>query len=286
MAALNNRKILITGCSDGGIGAALAAAFHKAGYHVYATTRDSSKMTELASQGIETLALDTTSATSIAACVKLVPALDILVNNAGKTFLMPVVDADLAEAKKVYDVNVWGHIAVTQAFLPLLLASSSGGIIANQTSVGVCTTLPFQAVYNSSKAALSMLTDTMRLELEPFGIKVIELRSGVVKTNLIKTLQTSTSTTLPENSIYEPARERLEKSLRQEQFVETGSDRHQWAELIVRDLSKKSPKSLIWRGETAFLCWFLSLLPHGWTDWLAKKLTGLDEVAQILRKSK
>ncbi|KAI1271767.1 NAD(P)-binding protein [Xylaria sp. FL0933] len=280
--ALIKRKVLITGCSDGGVGASLAVAFHKAGYHVYATARDPDKMTQLRSQGIETLTLDTLSEESIAQCVQKVPSLDILVNNAGRTFLMPVVDVDITEAKKVYDINVWSHIAVTQAFMPRILESK--GMIVNQTSVGASVTLPFQAIYNSSKAAMSMLTDTMRLELEPFGIKVIELRTGIVKSNLIKTMQTSTTTTLPEGSIYESARERVEQSLRQEQFVDGGMPSQQWAEATVRDLSKKSPPTLIWRGETAFACWIISLLPHGWSDGLVKKATGLGEIAQMLRK--
>ncbi|KAI1771462.1 NAD(P)-binding protein [Hypoxylon cercidicola] len=276
------RKVLITGCSDGGIGSSLALAFHKAGYHVYATARDPTKMAQLESQGIETLTLDTLSADSIAECVGKVPSLDILVNNAGKMFNMPVVDVDIAEAKKVYDLNVWSHLAVTQAFLPRILASR--GTIVNQTSVGATLTLPFQGVYNSSKAALSMLSDTMRLELEPFGVRVVELRTGVVNTNLVKTMQTSTTTTIPEGSIFEPARERVEKALRQEQSEGAGMPRQQWAEAVVRDLSGKSPRPVIWRGEAAFLSWFSSLLPHGWTDGIVKRFSGLDDVAQILRK--
>ncbi|KAI0854605.1 NAD(P)-binding protein [Xylaria cubensis] len=282
MTLNNKRKVLITGCSDGGMGAALALAFQKAGFHVYATARDPAKMTQLkAKEGIETLTLDTLSQKSIAECVeKVTGPLDILVNNAGRTFLMPVVDVDITEAKKVFDLNVWGHIAVTQAFLPRIIEAK--GMIVNQTSVGASTTLPFQAIYNSSKAAMSMISDTMRLELEPFGVKVIELRTGVVKTNLIKTMQTSTSTTVPKDSIYDPARDRLEASLRQEQFTEAGMPSAQWAETVVADLSKKSPSSVIWRGETAFVCWVLSLLPHGWADGFAKKVTGLSEVAQLL----
>ncbi|KAI0401348.1 NAD(P)-binding protein [Xylaria palmicola] len=280
--ALTKRKVLITGCSDGGMGAALALAFHRAGYHVYATARDPAKMAQLKSHGIETLILDTLSEESIAECVKKVASLDILVNNAGRTSLMPVVDTDLAEAKRVYDLNVWSHIAVTQAFMPRLLASR--GTVVNQTSVGASVALPFQAVYNSSKAAMSMLSDTMRMELEPFGVKVVELRTGVVKTNMIKTMQASAPTTLPEDSIYLPARERVEQMLRQEQYANAGMPSQQWAEAIVRDLSKKSPPSLIWRGETAFICWVLSLLPYGWADALVKKTTGLGDVAQLLRK--
>lgn len=79
----HKRTVIITGCSDGGLGAALAISFHEAGLHVYATSRDESKMSGLQARGIETLTLDVLSETSIAACVCKIPSLDILVNNAG-----------------------------------------------------------------------------------------------------------------------------------------------------------------------------------------------------------
>lgn len=180
------RKVLITGCSDGGIGAALAVAFHEAGLHVYATARNPSKMEQLATLGIETFTLDVQSEYSIAACVTKLSTLDILVNYAGAQDLMPVVDVPIPEAKKQFDLNVWYHIAMIQAFLPLLLKSCNG-MIVNQTSVGAVTTQPFQTIYNSSKAAITMLSDSLRLELQPFGIT----KTGVVKTNLIKNLNES-----------------------------------------------------------------------------------------------
>src|ERR1700748_1171583 len=105
------RSVLITGCSDGGLGAALAIAFHEAGLHVYATARDPSKMKELSALGIETLTLDVLSDSSIAACVSQLTSLDILVNNAGAGYSMPVSDISITEAKKLFDLNVWSQIA-------------------------------------------------------------------------------------------------------------------------------------------------------------------------------
>ena len=135
------RTVLISGCLDGGLDATLAVGFHEAGLHVYATARNPDKMKGLASLSIETLILDVQSESSIKACVSKLSSLDILVNNAGATFLMPIVDVNIAEAKKIFDLNVWSYIAVTQAFTPLLLRSK--GIIVNQTSVGGSTTIPF-----------------------------------------------------------------------------------------------------------------------------------------------
>lgn len=277
------RTVLITGCSDGGIGAALATAFHEAGLHVYATARNPSKMEQLTSLGIETLTLDVQSESSIAACVGSLSGLDILVNNAGAQFLMPMADVSIPEAKKLFDLNVWAHIAVTQAFLPLLLKSSKG-MIVNQTSIGAVTTLPFQAIYNASKAALAMLSDSMRLELEPFGITVVDLRTGVVKTNLIKNLKETQQPSLPKGSIYEPARDAVEKALRQDGFEDTGMPADKWAKLVVQDLLKKNPPSVIWRGDSAWLTRLAAILPFGMFDGMVKKLTGLDVVERTVRK--
>ena len=277
------RTVLITGCSDGGIGAALAIAFHEAGLHVYATSRNVSKMGQLTSLGIETLTLDVQSESSISACVSKLSSLDILVNNAGAQFLMPVVDVSVPEAKRLFDLNVWSHIAVTQAFLPLLLKSSQG-MIVNQTSVGAVTTIPFQAVYNASKAALAMLSDSLRLELQPFGITVVDLRTGVVKTNLIKNLKESKQPSLPQGSIYEPAKEAVEKALRQEGFEDTGMPAQKWAKLVVQDLLKSHPPSVIWKGESAWLTRIATILPFGTFDGMVKKLTGLDVVERTVRK--
>ena len=189
------RTVFITGCSEEGLGAALAVAFHETGLRVYATARNPAKMAQLTARGIETLTFDVQSDSSIAACVGKISSLDILVNNAGATFFMPVVDVSIAEAKKTFDLNVWFYIAVTQAFMPLLLKSK--GMIVNQTSVGGVTTLPFQAVYNASKAALIMFSDTLRLELQPFGITVVDLRTAIVKTNFFKNLREHQNPILP-----------------------------------------------------------------------------------------
>jgi 1-acylglycerone phosphate reductase len=278
----SKRTVLITGCSDGGLGAALAIAFHEAGLHVYATARNPSKMTKLSSLDIDILTLDVLSDSSIASCASKLSSLDILVNNAGAEFLMPVSDASIPDAKKLFDLNVWSYIAMTQAFLPLLLKSK--GMIVNQTSVGSVAVLPFQSVYTASKAAIAMFSNSMRLELDAFGITVVDLKTGVVRSNLIKNQQEVNQPSLPEGSIYEPAREVVHKALRQEGFADSGMPADEWAKLIVQDLLKKSPPPVIWRGESALLARVAAMLPFGMLDRTIKKMTGLDVVEQIIRK--
>ncbi|CAD6592189.1 MAG: hypothetical protein ASARMPRED_006070 [Alectoria sarmentosa] len=272
------RTVLITGCSSGGLGAALAMAFHEAGLHVYATARDPSKMAHIASLGIETLTLDVQSDSSIAACVQKLSTLDILVNNAGASYVMPFSDLSIAEGKKLFDLNVWSYLAVTQAFLPLLLKSK--GMIVNNTSVAGSMTMPFQSVYNASKAAMATFSDSQRLELAPFGITVVDLKTGVVLSNIYRKAMDNH---LPKGSIYEPAKEAVEKALRGEDMVGLGIPAEQWARAVVQDLLRKTPPPNIWRGSQAWLVRLATMLPFGMFDGMIKKMTKLDIVEQMVR---
>ncbi|KAF5015050.1 hypothetical protein F66182_13755, partial [Fusarium sp. NRRL 66182] len=173
------RTILITGCSDGGMGAALAKEFHRRGDRVFATARNVSKMASLEAIGIEVLTLDVVSEDSIQACVDRISrltgdSLDILINNAGRGLCMPAADLSITEAKEVFDRNFWAVLRMTQVFLPMLrkAARTHGrALLVNQTSVSSVLGAPFWSAYNSSKAATSMLTENLRLELAAFGIK-------------------------------------------------------------------------------------------------------------------
>ncbi|EXJ87652.1 hypothetical protein A1O1_04576 [Capronia coronata CBS 617.96] len=268
----SKQTVLITGCLDGGLGAALAIAFHKAGLHVYATARNPARMTQVAELGIETLTLDVLSESSIAACVSKIPRLDILVNKAGAAYSMPVTDMSIPKARKLFDLN---------AFLPLLLKSK--GIIVNQTSIAASLILPLAAAYGASKAAMAHISETLRLELQPFGITVIELKTGLVRSNLIKNHEIATQPQLPENLIYTPAKEQVETALRQERFVGEGLPADQWATAVTQDILQKQPPPVIWRGDSARLARVGSILPFGFLDGTAKKATGFDLVEIALR---
>lgn len=274
------QAVLITGCSDGGLGAALAIAFHKAGVHVYATARNPSKLSQVKSHGIETFTLDVLSDSSISACVAQLSSLDILVNNAGALYSMPVSDLSIPKAKELFDLNVWSYIAMTQAFLPLLLKSK--GMIVNQTSTASVITIPFQSTYNASKAAMVMFSDTMRLELAPFGIQVVDLKTSGVQSNGFKNHQEAMHPALPKDSIYESARDTVEKTLRGE-FFSPKVTAEEWATQVVRDLLRKNPPPNIWRGTQAGLIRAFTFLPFGWLDGMMKKMTGMDVVERIVR---
>jgi short-subunit dehydrogenase len=280
------RTVLITGCSDGGLGAALAAEFHKRGLHVYATARNPAKMEKLRALGIETLTLDVLSEESIKECVRQVPSLDILVNNAGAGYSMPIADISIAEAKKLFDLNVWSYLSVTQAFLPLLLKSK--GTIVHNTSIASVTTIPFQGTYHASKAAIASFADAQRLELEPFGVKVIDLKTGAVKTNFFANNTSKADSSdvprLPQGSIYEPAKTKVERTMNGTDFDDVMIKADVWAKQVVGDLLKKSPPTQVWHGGSATIARIALLLPRSIIDSIMKSKTGVTELAKILAK--
>jgi NAD(P)-dependent dehydrogenase (short-subunit alcohol dehydrogenase family) len=153
MASAPRKTVLITGCSEGGLGFALAKAFADAGYHVFASARNPSKAASLTggSPHIELLQLDVTSDESIAACAAAVRertstagrrGLDVLVNNAGVGLIMPLLDTPIQEGRKLYEVNVWGMLAVTQAFAPLLLDAK--GVVLYISSIAGAVRMAWQ----------------------------------------------------------------------------------------------------------------------------------------------
>ena len=142
------KTVLVTGCSSGGLGFALAKAFRDQGFHVLATVRNPQKAGALAAEkDIKVLTLDVTSAESIASCLAQVRGapggkLEILVNNAGAAIFGPLVHASIEEGKAAYEVNVWGPLAVSQAFAPLLIESK--GVILNISSIAGAVPLAWQ----------------------------------------------------------------------------------------------------------------------------------------------
>lgn len=299
-------NILITGCSPGGMGAVLAVFFHERGHNVYATARSAQKLDPLKEKGMRTLSLDISSSSSIEAAVASMTSdvpggLDMLVNNAAGSYAMPMSDVSISEAKALFDVNVWSQLAVTQAFLPLLLKSAEGAaaspgsicqgsfqpMIVNHTSVGSLAAIPFQGIYNSSKAALAMITDTMRLELAPFGIRVVDLKTAGVQTNIRSNSNVNAKgDALPENSIYAVARETVQRAISQEDLGGKGITAEQWATDVGRVLLGGNPPPAIWKGESALLARVATMLPSAPFEGMIKKMTKLDIVEDKIKASR
>jgi 1-acylglycerone phosphate reductase len=155
----NNGSVLITGCSDDGIGYGLAAVFQKRGYHVFATARNPEKMSKLKGlDNVTLLTLDVTDKAQITAAVNAVReqtngTLDYLINNAGRNHFMPILDEDLDVTRKLFENNVWGPLAVTQFFAPLL--KQAKGTLVFLTSVSGYINVPYMGGYLSFGTFLS-----------------------------------------------------------------------------------------------------------------------------------
>ena len=131
-----------------------------------------------------------------------------------------------------------------------------------------------------------MLTDTFRLEIEAFNIKVIELKTGLVRTNFSNNVNSDQKPGLRKGSIYEPARNRMDEILRSEAFNGQGMDVHTYAKLVAGDILKKHPPLQIYRGDSAWYARIIPMLPFGMLNGTLKKVLGLDVVEQMLRKDK
>ena len=181
------RVALVTGSSTG-IGAALCRELAGRGVRVFATARRIDALVPLAAAGIDTLALDVNDDAAIAAAMAHVEAaagrLDLLVNNAGFSQVGAVVDLTRDDLRAQYETNVIAPVAVVRAALPLLraaVAHEGHAVLANVGSIVGLFTTHFAGAYCSSKAAIHSLTDALRMELAPFGIRVVSVQPGGVR---------------------------------------------------------------------------------------------------------
>ncbi|MGH7380937.1 MAG: SDR family oxidoreductase [Candidatus Methylomirabilales bacterium] len=177
--------VVVTGASTG-IGAAVARRLAEAGYLVFGTVRRQEDAGGVERDGGVALPMDVTDARSIAAARQEVerrlgdqPLLG-LVNNAGIAAAGPLEHLPLDELRRVLEVNVVGLVAVTQAFLPALRRSR--GRVVNISSVAGRIALPFGGPYSASKFALEAISDSLRRELIPSGVKVVVIQPGSIRT--------------------------------------------------------------------------------------------------------
>jgi NAD(P)-dependent dehydrogenase (short-subunit alcohol dehydrogenase family) len=189
----SSKIVLITGATAG-IGRATAIYLARRGHHVIASGRKPDELAHLADEArglpgrLDIVPLDVTSPASIAAAVAAIDQLtdgagpEIVVNNAGFGVLGPTSEITDDEMRRQYETNVFGVMNVIRAVLPQLRARGAGRII-NVSSVGGRLTLPYFGVYSSTKYALESLSDALRYELRPFGIDVVLVEPGVIRTN-------------------------------------------------------------------------------------------------------
>ena len=164
------KTILITGCSSG-FGLETARHFVSQNWNVIATMRTPNQEVLPESANLRVLPLDVTDSDSIAKAVELAGPVDVLVNNAGVGFLSAVEGTSTESVRGIFETNIIGPIALARAFIPQFRERRSGTIINVSSSVTL-KSLPLLSIYTASKHALNGFTESMALELEPFGIRV------------------------------------------------------------------------------------------------------------------
>ena len=186
MTCLEKQVVLVTGCSTG-IGRALSRELRARGHRPFATARRLESIADLASEGIDTVQLDVKDAASIGAAVRTVVdvagRIDVLVNNAGLNVFGPLAEVPLESLRDVFETNVLGLAAVTQAVFPRM-ADRRSGLIVNVGSVVGFLPTPFAGGYCATKSAVHMLSEVLRMEVRPFGIEVIVVQPGGVKSSI------------------------------------------------------------------------------------------------------
>ncbi|MGM9993004.1 MAG: oxidoreductase [Candidatus Bruticola sp.] len=264
---------LITGASSG-IGAATARALLHQGWTIYGAARRQEPMAELAKLGLRPVSLDVTSPDSCAACVgkiiEEVGRIDALINNAGYGSYGAFEEVSNEEAHNQFEVNVFGLASMTREVLPFMRQQQSGRII-NISSMGGQIYTPMGSWYYASKRAVEALSDSLRHEVAPYGIKVVLIEPGVIRSEwsdiaINKMQQTSAQ------GPYAKICAKMSKVLKLNYSDALVGSPDYIANLIVKALSARSPQ-LRYAGplDAKVLLFFKKYAP----DWLFDAIVGM-----------
>jgi NAD(P)-dependent dehydrogenase (short-subunit alcohol dehydrogenase family) len=287
MAQVKHKGIIIITGASSGIGNSTARYLAERGYFVYGGVRktsDATALRETAPDSLQPLMLDVTKQDQIDAAAARVqqevqtPGLIVLINNAGITTSGPVEFLPVDELRSLWEVNVTGVVAVTQAFMPLIRAANTGHII-NISSFGGSIASPFLAPYHASKFALEAISDSLRMELSPWpNIHVSVVKPASIKTPIWQKAVDDF------DSLFERlkpgAREYYDQALRtvtqsRIDFDERGEEPIVVARAIHKIITMSSPpaRRLVAFNPVVFV--LLRLLPDRWRDRLVRRSVGL-----------
>lgn len=264
----SNKVILLTGASSG-IGYDTAVALAQQGHKVYAAARRVDRMEPLRQYGIVPLKMDVTDEASMQEGVKtLLDAegrIDVLINNAGYGYFGAVENVPMDDARNQLEVNVFGLARLCQLVLPTMRAQHSGRII-NTASVAGRAVFYYGGWYHVSKYAVESLSDAMRMELKPFGIDVVIIEPGAIKTNW-GIIAADHLTESSRGTAYEQTGTMMANNLRNMYLSNTISDPAVVRKAIVRAVNARRPCTRYRIGRMAnAIVFFHWLLPTRWWD--------------------
>ncbi|XP_062148881.1 short-chain dehydrogenase RED1-like [Alnus glutinosa] len=273
MDPYDKQVVLITGCSAGGIGHALARAFAANNCLVVATSRSRGSMADLEQdprfflQELDVLS-DTSVQHVLSSVLENYGRIDVLVNNAGVQCVAPLAEIPLSALQDTFNTNVFGSIRLVQAVAPHM-ASRRKGKIVNVGSITVMAPGPWSGAYTASKAALHALTDTLRLELKPLGIDVVNVVPGAVTSNIANSA-IATYNRMPEWKLYKP----FEAAIRERASFSQGiksTPTEEFAKKTVAAVLKKNPPAWFSYGHLSTIVAIMHHLPLFIRDFIIKK---------------
>jgi NADP-dependent 3-hydroxy acid dehydrogenase YdfG len=265
-----SRPVLITGCSSG-IGKAAAFAFVRAGFPTFATARNLADIDDLRGAGCETLHLDVTDEASMGAAVAAVEArfgaVAILVNNAGFPVHGPIEQIDIAAVRTEFETNVIGLIRMTQLVLPGMRQAGVGRVI-NVGSTAGRVILPGAGAYHATKFAVGAISRSLRPEVAPLGIEVVNIMPGPVQTRFQEKMYAS----IPESHADDPyapfkkgLRQLMQRTMTAKSLLSVSAD--DVADVILKAATAARPRGAYAPGLAAkIVLLFVPLVPAWFLD--------------------
>ncbi|KAG1855453.1 hypothetical protein C8R48DRAFT_608858 [Suillus tomentosus] len=264
---MSGKVILVTGCSKGGIGFYLCERFSEQGCTVYATSRTLETMDGF-KHPVEKRVMDVTSDDDVKLVVQSIleeqGKIDIVVNNAGAISIGPLLDVSLDQARKAFETNTYSVLRVAQAVAPSMVERRQG-LIVNIGSLAGKIATPWNGLYSAAKAALHALSDVLAMECKPFGIKVMLVVPGQVRTNITAN-QAATLELFP-TSIYKPYFDRVYERLNGSQ-AKGSMDADEFSRRVVAKVLSPGPPSYMTLGGKSRLFGFFQWLPHRLVLWI------------------
>lgn len=250
-------KVALVTRSSSGTGFETALLLSKSGFHTYASMRNIGKSKSLAEivardkLPLQVVQLDVNEDTSVKAAISRIVSekgrIDVLVNNAGYGLFSPIEDVTLDQVKRQFETNFFGVIRLIMEVLPVM-RKQRRGMIVSVGSAGRRVGTPLSSAYNASKFALEGLSESMRYELNEFGINAIIIEPGVIKTNFVDNLKAADST-FGRESPYGNLIERIIKGFGV--FMDNSSSPELVAEAILNAITSKEPEIRYLVGDDA-----------------------------------